>query len=335
MNVKNFAFSILLISVIIVGCNSLETEQDAPSQPAVTVINTSQPSIGVYLATSTLVPSATMAVSTPETSDLKISPTVTATPNYHTIVAGDTLFDIALSRNITVDDIILLNPEINPELLPVGGVLILPPIDLPVKSQPSSEVIAESAQIVGIHLHDSTSGGLFLLGEVENRGQQALENIQVETVLQDTETGAQEAVRFWVEPGIVPWGAKAPFGNHLVRNFSSTRILEAKIVSANEVVDLGNRYLDLTVDEAMLQEDNGGGKLSGTVLNSGGQVSNNIRLVASFYDEDKSLSSYYLLQFDETIRPGEQRPFEILILTPGNPVVSFEIIVQGFVVPSD
>lgn len=335
MNAKKFAISILYISALIVGCDSPETEQDAPIQPAVTVVKTAQPSIGVNLATATPVPAATKAESTPGASDIKVSPSVTATPNYYTIIAGDTLFDIALSRNITVDEIILLNPEINPELLPVGGLLILPPIDPPANSQPSAEVITESVQIVGIRLHDSTSGGLFLLGEVENRGELASENIQVETVLQDTETGAQETVRFWVEPGIVPSGAKAPFGNHLDRNFSTTSLLEAKIISANEVVNLGNRYLDFTIDAAILQGDNGGGKLSGTVLNSGDQVSNNIRLAASFYDEDKTLSGYYLFDFYESLRPGEQRPFEIFILTPRNPVVSFEIIVQGFVVPSD
>ncbi len=47
----------------------------------------------------------------------------------YTVVAGDTTFDIAAKCGVDADDLIALNPDIDPASLSIGQVLIMPPPD--------------------------------------------------------------------------------------------------------------------------------------------------------------------------------------------------------------
>ena len=57
------------------------------------------------------------------------APTETATPAYvpYRIEAGDTLVAIAADQGLTLDELLALNPDIQPELLMVGQEIALPP----------------------------------------------------------------------------------------------------------------------------------------------------------------------------------------------------------------
>ena len=68
---------------------------------------------------------ATTSVATtqPTTTGAATTTTTTATTGaaeYHTIVSGDTFQQLALDNNTTVDELVRLNPEVNPAALTVG-----------------------------------------------------------------------------------------------------------------------------------------------------------------------------------------------------------------------
>jgi LysM repeat protein len=69
-------------------------------------------------------PAATVAVAFTATPTPRPGPTVRVTE--HTIVDGDTLWDIALTYGLTVDEIVAANPGMAPDLLRVGDTLIIP-----------------------------------------------------------------------------------------------------------------------------------------------------------------------------------------------------------------
>jgi hypothetical protein len=227
--------------------------------------------------------------------------------------------------------LIELNPEIDPNLLTIGGQLILPAASpAPLEISSDSE-ISPAARILSINLFDSKTGGVFILGEVENQGPVALENTQVEVILLDKMSGEGNTVHFWVEPGIIPPGSKAPFGHFLSYPISQIELNGAAIVASNQAIDLGNRYLDLAVANLEITDENGSRSLVGDISNIGDMLATEITLVASLYDNEDNLSGYYQLTFDEPLAPGAKRPFEIFILTPGNQVISFDVIIQGLV----
>ncbi len=58
------------------------------------------------------------------------APTPAPTPRTYTIQAGDTLFSIAVRHGLTLEQLLLANPEItNPDLVQIGQVLIIPDDD--------------------------------------------------------------------------------------------------------------------------------------------------------------------------------------------------------------
>jgi LysM repeat protein len=62
-----------------------------------------------------------VAVTTqPTTTAQTTTATTTTTTQYHTIVSGDTFQQLALDNNTTVDELLRLNPGVDPAALTVG-----------------------------------------------------------------------------------------------------------------------------------------------------------------------------------------------------------------------
>jgi LysM repeat protein len=62
-----------------------------------------------------------VAVTTqPTTTAQTTTATTTTTTQYHTIVSGDTFQQLALDNNTTVDELVRLNPGVDPAALTVG-----------------------------------------------------------------------------------------------------------------------------------------------------------------------------------------------------------------------
>ena len=119
-----------------------ESESRAePVRPAATATPTAVPTATAEPATPTPRPTPvqTTPVPTPEPTP---TPTPEATPppeptpdpasgsegaaEEYTIVAGDTLLDIALDRGVNLDDILELNPGLDPDALQIGQVILVP-----------------------------------------------------------------------------------------------------------------------------------------------------------------------------------------------------------------
>jgi LysM repeat protein len=119
--------AILFAGVLLIACGANPTPSATPST-AVPSPTATTPAINLTEATPTV--SATITV--------QPSPTVPATQ--YTISAGDTLWDIAVRIGASLDEMILANPNIFPDLLHPGDVINLPssgptPAALPTRAQ--------------------------------------------------------------------------------------------------------------------------------------------------------------------------------------------------------
>lgn len=104
---------ILLVGVLLVACGANPTPTTIPAPATPTP------------AAAALITSATEAPATvPPTITAQPSPTTPATQ--YTIAVGDTLWDIAVRIGASLDEMILANPSIIPDLLHPGDVINLP-----------------------------------------------------------------------------------------------------------------------------------------------------------------------------------------------------------------
>ncbi len=314
---------IVVLGLLLTACQTgAET-----AVPTATSVFTPTPQIGVSFATRA-VPTTAVIQTTPTP-----LPTPTATPSptpiVHQIVSGDTLLGIAIERSTTVEEIVALNPGIVPENLQIGQPVVLPP---PATVNPllaPGTAVPIRVTITKIHAYQTPLGSLWLLGEVTNEGETAVENIQVEIGLLAADGRALGSVTAWVAASIIPPGQRGPFGvlvneppvDLAPRNFAPT----VAVIGGQAVVELGNRTLDVSVRDVELEASGDSVSVSGTVVNSSATAVAQVQLIATFYDAQGNVTGFQQQVVAEELGVGAERPFLLEAAPPGGATVSYTL----------
>jgi LysM repeat protein len=105
------------------------------------------------------------------TREKSLTPTLapTPTPRTYTVREGDTFGSIAAKFGITVDELMRANPDLNPNAIPIGQVLVIPAPSAGAETPQPSPTPAELG-ISAPACYDQPSGGRWCLVLVENPG---------------------------------------------------------------------------------------------------------------------------------------------------------------------
>lgn len=313
--------------VMLVGCG----EAGAPPTPVVTHIPTAPP-IGVNFVTKAP-PTVSVRQLTPSPPP---PPTVTPspTPIIYNVGEGDTLGGIAWQRGYTVDEILALNPGVQPELLQIGQSLILPPPGTPRPGAVATAVPA-SLTVRQVQAYRTPADQVWLLGVVQNTGEAAAERVQVTVSLPaGGGTGAESAVA-WAALPVLPPGAEAPFAALFPAPAGGVRTPEVVVSGGVTVTDLGNRYLELAVGETAVSSQGVTTQVTGVVANTGTAVAERVLLVATLYDGDGRISGYRQEWLADPLPPGESAPFSLRATAPGGPVADAVVTAQALATNSE
>jgi LysM repeat protein len=326
------AIGILAILLVLSSIGCQENELPA-TEVAMEVGPQPTPVIGVDFATvtPTVGANAQVVAWTPATNP---PPTAmpTAAPEAYIVQAGDTLVGIAAARGASLEEILALNSDVRPEFLLVGQEIIVPPrpeIE-PTAAPPSAGRI--SVEIAGLKTYVSATGGSWVLGEIVNSSLQAVELVQVWVAMMSPEGETLASETVWITPVIIPSSGRAPFGALFSEVSPVGAIVQADIVAGRPVNNLGNRYLDLAVIDAEVTIGDNPIRVAGSIENQGQYPAGQISLVTTFYDDQGSVTGFHELGLDETVEPGESRPFAFTSLPPGGRADSYVFVVEATVV---
>jgi LysM repeat protein len=311
---------LLILSLQLVACQSGDEVETLPTE---TAVPTPTPQIGVSFATRAA-PTTAVIQTTPTPLP---TPTVTptATPVVYQIESGDTILGIAIQRGTTVEDILVLNPGIVPENLQIGQPVILPPPPTPSALSVQGTPVPLRVTVNKIHAYQTPVGSLWLLGEVTNEGETAVENIQVEIGLLAADGQIVGTASAWVATSIIPSGERGPFGvliNEPPDDFAQPAVA---VVGGQAVVELGTRTLSVDVLSPELTLNDDSVALSGTVVNSGEDAANQVQLVATFYDAQGNVTGFQQQVVAEQLSVGEERPFQLEAAPPGGETVTYTL----------
>jgi LysM repeat protein len=294
------------------------------------------PEIGVTLETLTTPVVVTEEKITPvETPSPTITLTPTPTPFIYIVVEGDTLFDIAARHGTTIEAILALNPGLQPELLSIGQELILPEQVRPDPTATSGTANQSSIVISGLVAYRTPTNGIWILGELTNQGGQDLENVQVTVTLLDDAGQSVQEDNIWPATNIIEAGNKAPFGTLVIPAPSVDVSPDAIVVSADPIIDLGNRYLDFEVANVEAEINGGQAMIIGEIVNTGDKNATEIALIVTLYDGEGNVTGYQKSYLDEPLVSGSTTPFEIHVLPPGDMIHDYAFLVQGLVDPPE
>ena len=137
-------------------------------------------------------------------------PTPTATPFIYKIASGDTLFAIAFRFGTTLEEILSVNPGIDPQFLVVGGDLVIPMPENPGTAgalpTPSGAVVALGTPVC-FPVEDES---LWCFASYANEGAEAVENLAAQISVYDRD-GELLDTRIAIAPvNILPAGRSAP-----------------------------------------------------------------------------------------------------------------------------
>jgi LysM repeat protein len=291
--------------------------------PTVTPVFTPTPQIGVSFVTRAV--PTTVVIQTTPTPLPAPTATPTATPIVYQIKSGDTLLGIAIERGTTVEEIKALNPGIVPENLQIGQPVVLPPPATVKALLAPGTAVPIQVTITKIHAYQTPLGSLWLLGEVTNEGETAVENIQIEIGLLAADGRTVGSATAWVAASIILPGERGPFGvlvNEPSGDFAQPTVA---VIGGQAVVELGTRTLAVAVQDAELATNDDSVMLTGTVVNSGETAVTQVELTATFYDAQGSVTGFQQQVVAEELGVGAERPFLLEAAPPGGATVSYSL----------
>jgi LysM repeat protein len=133
------------------------------ASPSATFVTPVSPNQG---AVSTATRTSSQAVE-PTPTDLAQSVTDMEDMCVHQVQRGDTLFRIAQAYGTTVDDIVAVNPDINPSLILAGDEIIIPDCDPDAPEAAATGEDVTTVGAVGDVIHTVSAGET--LGQIANR----------------------------------------------------------------------------------------------------------------------------------------------------------------------
>ncbi len=254
------------------------------------------------------------------------------TPIMYQVQAEDTLLGIALQHNSTVAELVALNPTINPDLLSIGQLIQLPqPTRLATSAANAGGETAVSDQL-SIHqivAYQTPVGSLWLLGEVINEGDVPVESVQVAIDLLDNQLTQLEQVIVWTAVSTIQPDSKAPFGVLISDPPETFAQPAATIVGGNVVVGIGSRYFEVTLLQTTVDQQGEQFQVTGQLQNDGSQTAAEIRLVATFYNEEQIITGFQQQRIDGVLGVGETAVFNFIAASPGRETSSAIVIIEA------
>jgi len=215
------------------------------------------------------------------------SPAITALPTQitHTVSKGEDLGGIATRYEVKIKDLRAANPEIDPRMIPVGTVLIIPSGD-PAQDayQPTSIPTPVILLKTGTPAcYPDAAGGAWCLMDVENNSGAAVEDISADFVLTGSDnTNSQFRTAFGLLNRL-PDNAAFPLVVYFPSAPAQPWQINTRLRTAFPVIKENERYLKFSLENATINisKDGHSAKVSGLVALQGDQTDANIIWVAA------------------------------------------------------
>lgn len=312
---------LIAAAVALVACGQVITVTPTPT-PAPT------PTIELAVVNPTDEPTTTPAPYTPEPTP---TPTITPTPVFHTIAAGESLLAIANRYGVSVAALQDANGILDPRSLQIGQQLIIPrEEDAIIAADATPTPTPMPVAVENLHFSENVIGGLWVLGEVVNVSDVALEQVRVGVTLLGAEGQEVGQAQGLVALDLVSQGERAPFAILFGEAPGAFEQYRAFALSAVPGF-VGSYYRDLTVgDIATESERYASYTVTGVVQNTGPEDAVSVQVVLTAYDPLDRVVAMREIEPEHNVIPrGGSSPFTAVLAPVGGPVVRIHAAAQG------
>lgn len=255
------------------------------------------------------------------------------TPFVHIVQQGETLLGIALRYGVSLEDLLLVNPGVDPSFLSIGQQVRIPGTEGEAVDYLLPTPTPVPLSLSPVNCYDSPTGRMVCLLEAENNTLNDLESLTVVVKLFDQEGGMIDAAAANAPLDMIRSGARmplsAPFSDHPV-DFSYAI---AELSSSVAVVSGQQDLFPLTVvlSTMNLQEEIGFAHLEGEIETAEGMTSGQyqVRVVGIMRNTVDELVGYKLWEgvIDDPAEENLSFVLDIFSLGPG--AAGVEVLAQA------
>lgn len=293
--------------------------------------STPPPSTLIPFLTSTSSPVApTGTLQTPEGVVAAETPLPSPTPFAYTVQQGDTISSIALEFGVSMDDLIAANPEISPNIMPVGQVINIPSSP----ENPSGEPTPTPAsfRIQQIECYPTADQGMWCFVLVHNDFPDLMENVSAQVSLVDAE-GATIASQTALLPlNILPPYTSLPLVVFFPPEVPFDAIPQVQVLTAIRLLPGDQRYLPASTNNTLVQvgADGRSARVTGQVLlPADALAASQVWVTGTAYDETGRVSGMRKWEWSAGLAPGGSLPFEFMISSLGGRIERVEFAVEA------
>jgi hypothetical protein len=267
-----------------------------------------------------------------------IQPTVTATPQTHIVKKGDSLFGIALQYGVAYEALLAANPDINPNIMSIGAVIIIPSTDQALVATDGAPTFAPSStalpvQVGPVECSPTREGGLWCVQVVTNPQDTALESVTALIRLSDP--GSQSVLEL---PASLPLdrlmpGQSLPLSAYFPPPNPQSYTVSAPLITALPNPDDG-RYLAVHIEKQTVEiaEDGLSAAITAQIALDQPQASAGvIRVAAVAYDPSGHVIGLRRWQNtnDQTIQAGQMLPITLSIYSASARITQVMLAVEA------
>ena len=237
----------------------------------------------------------------------------------HTIQADDTLLDIAIRYDISLESLLLANPDVDPRALQIGQQLTIPNID------DSTEETTRPAPVPLIvsspECYPTSTDSALCIGLIRNNQPQPVEQISLSVAIERDAAVIQESTVV-IEQSFVEPGGIAPY--RAIFNGVEAEEVERVVVTLQSAVltnTINDRFANLDIKNDSLVQDGNRFIFSADIVNVGERTSQSPRLILTLLDADDRVYGYRIWEGNAPLFPevSARAQLSILPATPTNP----------------
>jgi LysM repeat protein len=315
------AFATVLV-IMLAAC-SASPAADVTASPAPTLaLPTARP-------TATLRPTPTFAPATPPPPNVLLA---TPTAVVYIVQAGDTLIPIANRYNVSVQDIVAANNNLDATRLQVGQSLIIP-VGGPQQPLQDSALLPSPTpvpfQIRGENFFRTAAGSFECLGEVFNPSATPLNNVQLQINLMDDANNVLKTATLYVSLEVIAANGSAPFRVLFTDPPPTISRVEVKPLRG-EAIDPAIRYANVQVTKQEGAPAGNQYRVTGEITNQDQFSARKVRLIVTTFDENNRVVGYrYLVLSDDAIPPQQVLPFDVTLTSASPNIARFAVVAEA------
>jgi LysM repeat protein len=278
---------------------------------------------------------ATLAIETPNLPTPEpIGPT--PTPLVHIVQSGETMLGIALRYGVDVDDLMIANPDVNPQIMSVGTELLIPgaggdPVDtlLPTPTPITLPLVSPDCW-------RTPDDQLWCLLTARNDSGGAVESLTALVRLFDERGNPVQQTLAYPPLNLLRRNAALILTAVFMPAPDQPVAVSATWVSAVQASDVESRYRDLELDLILneISPDRLLGRVRGIAQFPEGAESESLRLtlVLLAFDESGAGIGVRKWEADDALLPGESIEFDLTVFSLGPPIDDIDLLYEAQVV---